>query len=304
MEKRPSPISGIVIVNKETGISSQAVVNRVKRIFGADKAGHTGTLDPLATGVLPVLIGRAVKASEYMLSADKHYSATLLLGVTTDTEDVTGSVLTRCDSIPSESEVLSAVEEFIGEGVQTPPMYSALKVGGKKLYELAREGITVERESRKIEIYSLRTTRLNEREYKLDVHCSKGTYIRTLCADIGARLGCGGTMKTLQRTEASGFPLSEAHTLSRLEEMSADERGSVIFPVERIFDALPTVALDSFFSRLAHSGLEIYLYKIGARLDVGTRVKLCDAEGFFALGEVRMFEGGAAIKPIKQFGKL
>ena len=304
MKTNSSALSGVVIVNKETGLSSQAVVNRVKRIFGVDKAGHTGTLDPLATGVLPVLIGRAVKASEFMLTADKHYSATLLLGIKTDTEDITGEVIELCERVPSEDEVLRTVEAFVGESMQTPPMYSALKVGGKKLYELAREGVTVERESRRIEIYSLRATRLTEREYKLDVHCSKGTYIRTLCADIGDKLGTGGTMKTLERTEASGFPVSSAHTLGELEEMTPKERESLIVPLEEVFRGFDAVILEPFYARLAHSGLEIYLKKIEKSFDIGTRVKLYDADGFFALGEVRMFEDGPAIKPIRQFGKL
>lgn len=304
MKAYGSALSGVVIVNKETGLSSQAVVNRVKRIFGVDKAGHTGTLDPLATGVLPVLIGRAVKASEFMLTGDKHYAATLLLGIRTDTEDITGEVISECLDVPSEDEVMAAVSSFVGESMQTPPMYSALKVGGKKLYELAREGVTVEREARKIEIYSLGATKLSEREYRLDVHCSKGTYIRTLCANIGDALGVGGVMKTLERTEASGFSLSLAHTLGELETMSDEERAALVIPTEEIFSELVSVRLDSFFSRLAHSGLEIYLKKIKKDLDIGTRVKLYDADGFFAVGEVRAFDDGLAIKPIRQFGKL
>ncbi len=293
--------NGIVIVNKEIGPTSQGVVNRVKRIFGASKAGHTGTLDPMATGVLPVLIERGVKASEFMLSSDKHYVATLLLGITTDTEDVTGETLTESDNIPTEAEVLSAVESFIGEYMQTPPMYSALKIGGKKLCDLAREGITVEREARAVTIHSLVAERISEREYNLDVHCSKGTYIRTLCADIGAQLGCGGCMKTLCRASASGFSLEDAHTLGELENMTDAEREECIFPVEYIFRDLPEVRLAPFFSRLAHSGLEIYLKKIGRELPLGARVRLSDENGFFALGEVRDFDDGAAIKPIRQF---
>ncbi len=292
--------SGVVIVNKEAGMSSQAVVTRVKRLFGADKAGHTGTLDPMATGVLPVLIGRAVKASEFMLTEDKHYRAALLLGVTTDTEDITGEVLTRSDIVPSESEVMRAALGFVGEIMQTPPMYSALKVGGKKLYELARSGVTIEREARAVHIHSLVCERISEREYSLDVHCSKGTYIRTLCADIGKALGTGGTMKALERCEASGFTLSEAHTLGELEAM-ADERVNVIIPVERVFDKLMAVSLSPFFARLARSGQQIYLRKLGLELDVLTRVKLYDGDGFFAVGEVREFEDGLAIKPIRQF---
>lgn len=293
--------NGVVIVNKEIGPTSQGVVNRVKRIFGVSKAGHTGTLDPMATGVLPVLIGRGVKASEFMLSSDKHYVATLLLGRTTDTEDVTGQTLTESDDIPAEAEVLAAVSSFIGNYMQTPPMYSALKVGGKKLCDLAREGVTIEREPREVTILSLTAERISDREYTLDVRCSKGTYIRTLCADIGKQLGCGGCMKTLCRASASGFSLADAHTLDELENMSDAEREACVFPVEHIFRKYGEVRLPAFFARLAHHGLEIYLKKIGLDLPEGTLVRLYDDAGFFALGQVREFEEGRAIKPIRQF---
>ena len=294
--------NGVVIINKEEGLTSQGVVNRVKRIFGVSKAGHTGTLDPMATGVLPVLLERGVKASEFMLTSDKHYVATLLLGVTTDTEDVTGEVLSECSEIPEESRVMEAVASFVGEYLQTPPMYSALKIGGKKLCDLAREGITVQREARAVEIFSIKAEKISEREYSLDVKCSKGTYIRTLCADIGKKLGTGGVMKTLLRASASGFALSDAHTLGELENMTEEERNMCIFPVEYIFRDLEEVTLSDFFARLAHSGLEIYLEKIKIDLPIGTRVRLCDGDGFFAVGEVREYEAGPAIKPIRQFG--
>ena len=293
--------NGVVIVNKQIGPTSQGVVNRVKRIFGASKAGHTGTLDPMATGVLPVLLERGVKASEFMLSSDKHYVATLLLGLTTDTEDVTGETLTQCDNIPDEAAVLAAVESFVGKYMQTPPMYSALKVGGRKLCDLARDGVTIEREAREVVIHGITCERINDREYTLDVRCSKGTYIRTLCADIGARLGCGGCMKTLCRASASGFSLADAHTLEELENMTDSQREEVIFPVEYIFRDLPEVHLPAFYAKLAHSGLEIYLKKIGLDLPLGARVRMMDADGFFALGEVKEFEDGNAIKPIRQF---
>ena len=294
--------NGIIILNKEGGLTSQTAVNRIKRIFGVAKAGHTGTLDPMATGVLPILVGRAVKVSEFMLTQDKHYSATLLLGLTTDTEDVTGSTLTVSDKIPSEEQVLSAVASFVGPYMQTPPMYSALKVGGKKLCDLARGGVVIERTPREVTIHSIRAERLSDREYFLDVVCSKGTYIRTLCADIGARLGCGGVMKTLRRDTASGFTLDDAHTLAEYEAMTDDERAAAVFPVEHIFSNLQIVRLPDFFARLAHSGLEIYLSKIGFSAEVGERVRLYDCEGFFALGEVREYESGLAIKPIRQLG--
>ena len=293
--------NGVIIINKEEGLTSQGVVSRVKRILGVKKAGHTGTLDPMATGVLPVLIERGVKASEFMLTSDKHYIATLLLGVTTDTEDVTGEVLTESENIPTEAEVLEAVDSFVGQYMQTPPMYSALKVGGKKLCDLAREGVTIEREAREVTIHSLTAERISEREYTLDVRCSKGTYIRTLCADIGARLGCGGTMKTLCRASASGFSLFDGVTLSELEAMTDAEREARVLPIEHIFRDLPEVKLPEFFARLAHSGLEIYQKKIGAAYPQGARVRLSDGQGFFAVGEVREYEQGNAIKPIRQF---
>ncbi|MBQ8688968.1 MAG: tRNA pseudouridine(55) synthase TruB [Clostridia bacterium] len=293
--------SGVVILYKDENISSQGAVNRVKRLFGAQKAGHTGTLDPLATGVLPVLIGRAVKASEYMITEDKHYCATLLLGLTTDTEDITGETLTESDKIPSEPEVQAAVRAMLGASKQVPPMYSAIKKDGKKLYELAREGKTVEREPRDVFIHSITATRINDREYTLSVHCSKGTYIRTLCADIGAALGCGAVMKTLERTKCAGFTVSDAHTLAQLEEMSEEQRAAVLIPTEKIFADLEGITLSPFFARLARCGVEIYTKKISVSLPLGTRVALFDDKSFFAVGEVREFDTGTAIKPIKQF---
>ena len=282
-------------------MSSQAVVFRVKKIFSADKAGHTGTLDPLATGVLPVLVGRAVKASEFMLTADKYYSATLLLGLTTDTEDITGEVLSRCEDIPREDEVFLAASRFVGKIMQTPPMYSALKVGGKKLYELARRGVTVEREPREVTVHSIDISRISDREYRLDVHCSKGTYIRTLCADIGDMLGVGGVMKTLERTRASGYTLEDSYTLEELEGMSEEELSRVLLPTEHIFREYKKITLPDFYARLAGNGQEIYLKKIGLEAEVGERFALYNKDGFFAVGEVTQFECGLAVKPIRQF---
>lgn len=293
--------SGVVILYKEEGISSQSAVNRLKRLLNADKAGHTGTLDPLATGVLPILVGRAVKASEYLTSEHKHYGATLLLGIRTDTEDVTGAVLERSDNIPSEQQVATAIENMRGESMQTPPMYSAIKVGGKKLYDLARSGITVEREARKITVYDIKYEKLSEIEYFLDVRCSKGTYIRTLCADIGESLGCGAAMKTLERLSAGNYTKDMAHTLSEIENMTEEERDKIILPTEDIFSDLRSVTLPPFFARLARCGVEIYLHKISFTGKTGERIRLYDGTGFFALGEIRVFEGGEAIKPIKQF---
>ncbi|MBR5241729.1 MAG: tRNA pseudouridine(55) synthase TruB [Clostridia bacterium] len=292
---------GIIIIDKPEGVSSFSAVARIRRLFGERKVGHTGTLDPLATGVLPILVGRAVKASDYLLTSDKHYIATLKLGIATDTEDITGTVISRSEDIPTEAQVREAVAKFIGSYEQTPPMYSAIKVGGKKLYELAREGKTIEREARTVTIENILVERIFDDEYTLDVTCSKGTYIRTLCSDIGAALGCFGTMKTLRRKEAAGFTLSDAIPLDALENMSEEERKSRLLPTEVIFEKYRAVHLPDFFSRLAHSGLEIYLKKISEGGEIGERVRMCDKGGFFALGEIREFEDGLAIKPIKQF---
>ena len=293
--------NGLIIINKPKGISSHTVVSRVKRLLGVKKAGHTGTLDPMATGVLPVLFERGVKASEYMLTEDKHYLATMLLGTRTDTEDITGNVLSVSEKIPDEKDVIRAVSSMLGKSLQTPPMFSAIKQGGKKLYELAREGTVVEREKREINIYEIKTAKINEKEYTLEVKCSKGTYIRTLCADIGEKLGCGATMKSLERLEAAGFTINDAVTLDELEALEPEERVNKTLPIETVFGNLERVNLPDFFTRLARCGVEIYLKKINLSLEVGTRVTLYDKNNFFALGEVREFEEGPAIKPIKQF---
>ena len=282
-------------------MTSQTAVTRVRRLLGADKAGHSGTLDPMATGVLPVMLGRATVASELLLSGDKHYSALLRLGVTTDTEDTTGEILTRHEGpLPTLDAVRAAAASFLGESLQTPPMYSALKQGGRKLCDLARLGVTVERTPRPITVYRLAVEPEGE-DYRLDVLCSKGTYIRTLCADIGARLGTGGVMAALTRVEAGGFTLDKAVTLRELEGMSEGERLSLVRPIEEIFTDLPAVHLPPFFARLGRAGAEIYERKIGAQFPLGTRVRMRDDGGFFALGEVREFEAGLAIKPIKMF---
>ena len=295
-------VCGIVILDKGEGLTSQTAVNRVKRLFSAKKAGHTGTLDPMATGVLPVLVGRAVKASEYMISSKKHYRATLLLGITTDTEDSTGKTLTTCEEIPDEEKVLSACAAMVGESMQTPPMYSAIKVDGVTLMERARRGEVIERESRPICVYSLKAKKLSLREYELDVECSKGTYIRTLCADIGKSLGCGGVMSALRRCESAGFSLDCAHTIEEFEGMTEQERMSCVLPVESIFSHLVSVELPSFFATLAKNGGHIYQKKIKTDIPLGEQVRLYDEHGFFALGEVRSYEDGAtAIKPVKSF---
>lgn len=278
--------SGIVLLEKEAGMTSHTAVRRLARLFGVEKAGHTGTLDPMATGVLPVLIGRGVKASEYLTEGDKHYIATLRLGLTTDTEDITGTTLRVSDRLPDEAEVLAALQAFRGEILQTPPMYSALKVGGHKLMDLARRGVTVEREPRPITVHRLTAEKLNESDYRLDVVCSKGTYIRTLCADIGAALGVGGVMASLCRAEAAGFPLSACHTLAAYEAMTEEERNAAVIPTEALFTCLPALYFPPFFARLAENGQRVDEKKLGASYPEKTRLRLVDDAGFFAIGEI------------------
>lgn len=278
--------SGIVLLEKEAGMTSHTAVRRLARLFGVEKAGHTGTLDPIATGVLPVLIGRGVKASEYLTEGDKHYIATLRLGLTTDTEDITGTTLRVSDRLPDEAEVLAALQAFRGEILQTPPMYSALKVGGHKLMDLARRGVTVEREPRPITVHRLTAEKLSESDYRLDVVCSKGTYIRTLCADIGAALGVGGVMASLCRAEAAGFPLSACHTLAAYEAMTEEERNAAVIPTEALFTCLPALYFPPFFARLAENGQRVDEKKLGASYPEKTRLRLVDDAGFFAIGEI------------------
>jgi len=257
----------------------------------------------MATGVLVVLVGRAAKACEYISSSKKTYRATLRLGLTTDTEDVTGNVLSESNDIPDADRVKTVCAEFVGKIKQTPPMYSALKVGGQKLYDLARKGVTVERQAREVMIHSLECepTRLCN-EYVLTVTCGGGTYIRTLCADIGAKLGCGGVMATLERTEACGINLDECHTLEEIEAWSDSERKMALLPTERLFGDLGSVDLPEFFEKLFRDGCPVYQKKIKTSFEVGARVRVCDSGGnFFALGEVVESDEGSAVKSVKTF---
>lgn len=296
---------GILLIDKPAGITSHDVVWRVRKLFGTKKVGHTGTLDPMATGVLVVLLGRAAKACEFVSHDEKAYEATLRLGLTTDTEDVTGTVLTAAapDALPSPAEVEAVLPRFRGEIRQVPPMYSALKVGGRKLCDIARAGETVEREPRPVTVRELYAHPTEEpATYRLTVRCSGGTYIRTLCADIGAALGCGGVMAALRRTEAGGFQIADCFTLAQLEAMDVESRLACLRPVEALFSDLEALRLPDFYHTLCRNGCEIYLKKLGVTLPVGAHVRLCDADGgFFALGEVGDYEGGTAVKAIKLF---
>lgn len=291
---------GILLVHKPEGITSFDVVARIRRFYGTKKVGHTGTLDPMATGLLGVLVGRAVKASEFLTEKDKEYIAGLRLGLTTDTEDTTGKTLTESDAIPAKETVLETAKSFVGDIMQVPPLYSALKVNGQKLVDLARQGITVEREARPITIYALDIDG-DGKDYTMRVACSKGTYIRTLCADIGAKLGCGGAMSSLIRTKAGIFNLENAYTLEALEAMTPEERYAKLLPTELLFEDYPIARLSDFYAKLARNGCEIYERKIGANFPLGEKLRVYDKNGFFAVGEVRQYDEGLAIKLLKRF---
>jgi tRNA pseudouridine55 synthase len=238
-----SDLSGIICVDKPAGITSFDVVSRLRHILAERRIGHAGTLDPMATGVLPVFIGRATRAISLLPIQDKSYTATFRLGITTDTGDITGHVLTQSEVNVGRAQLKEAIVAFKGEIMQVPPMYSAIKKDGKRLYQLARKGIEVERESRPIVIYSIELLDTCENnEYTINVSCSKGTYIRTLCEDIGKKLGCGATLSALRRTAAAGFNLESALTLEKLDALK--EEGTVsgcILNVEEPFMSLSEI---------------------------------------------------------------
>ena len=234
-------MNGIVIVDKPQDWTSQDVTARLRRVFNTRRIGHGGTLDPMATGVLPVFVGRATRAVEFFEHADKVYEASLLLGKTTDTEDITGTVLEEKPVNVSESDLLAVLEQFRGEIQQIPPMYSAIKVGGQKLYDLARQGKEVERKSRTITIFALELLEFSGDTAKIRVHCSKGTYIRTLCKDIGQALGCGGCMAALRRTSAGNYTLEQSVKLEELLETEAPEK--YLLAVDSLFEMHPKVTL-------------------------------------------------------------
>lgn len=234
-------MDGIVIVDKPQGWTSQDVTARLRRVFGTRRIGHGGTLDPMATGVLPVFVGRATRAVEFFEHAEKTYETVLRLGITTDTEDMTGTVLTEENVSFTEEQLQETLAAFRGEIFQVPPMYSALKVNGQKLCDLARKGKTVERQPRPITIHELTLVERGENTLRLRVRCSKGTYIRTLCKDIGEKLGCGGCMESLRRVAAGEYAIDEAVPLQTL--LDTEEPEKYLRDVDTMFRNYPAVTL-------------------------------------------------------------
>ena len=276
---------GIIIMDKPQGFTSFDMVAKMRGMLGTRKVGHAGTLDPMATGVLPIFVGRATKCCDLLPDQDKSYTATFELGYTTDTLDATGKLLSRQPVTAGEEQVRAVLERFRGPISQLPPMYSAISIGGKRLYDLARQGIEVERERRPVTIHSLELTdaQPQENRYTIEVSCSKGTYIRTLCADIGEALGCGATMTALRRTCAAGFSLEDALTLEQAQQLA--EQGTLrerMLPIERVFSSLPKLQL---------GGKQEQMYRNGVHLDLA---RLEGAQSFAGWqGDVAVFgEGG------------
>lgn len=324
-KSKPSAVSGILIVNKHAGVTSHRIISICRRLYQTTQVGHTGTLDPLATGVLPILIGRAVKASEYVMAGEKRYIATLRLGLTTDTEDVTGETLSTSDAIPCYGAVAEVCARFIGPQMQVPPMYSAVKIDGRKLVDLAREGREIDRLPREIAVRSIHLApgaareaydhtppepmdgftaaeapdSAVYREYTLDIVCAKGTYIRTLCADIGKMLGCGGAMATLCRVRSGGYTLDGAYTTDALHTLPYETLLTLPEPVETLFCDLPEIYVNAFYRKLVTSGTPLYQKKLRVSIAAGHLVRLKmrteSGEQFFALGKSDTDESGEAV---------
>ena len=257
--RRPN-INGILIVDKPIGMSSHDVVSFVRRLTGVRRVGHTGTLDPMATGVLPVCIGVATKVTSLLQDADKVYRAELVLGMTTDTYDCEGEVLTECAVNCTKKEIIDTILTFQGEQEQIPPMYSAIKKDGKKLYELARKGIEIEREPRKINISAISILSIDMENHivEIEVECSKGTYIRSLCDDIGKRLGVGAYMNRLRRIKAFDFSIDQAHTLDEIEDIFEQRKlQSTLINVENVFQGCPKLFLNDRQTERVKNGCQI-----------------------------------------------
>lgn len=261
-------LSGVINIYKEKGYTSHDVVNIVRKILGKIKTGHTGTLDPDAEGVLPICIGKSTKLADYISSDIKEYRAEITLGIATSTEDISGEIIKSSCVTASERDVLNAVKSFEGEYYQKPPMYSAIKVNGKKLYELAREGKEVERKTRLIHIYNISDiTRLDHNKYEFTVLCSKGTYIRTLCKDVGEKLGCGGCMSALTRTRTGSFYLKDSIKLDKFKEIvKNNELENILLTPDKVLSGFEKVVVSSEANKYLYNGNKISLNYIRGKV--------------------------------------
>lgn len=298
-------MDGILNIYKEAGWTSHDVVAKLRGILKTRKIGHTGTLDPDAVGVLPVCIGRATKACDMLTDRSKVYEAVLRLGITTDTEDMSGKILSENEVQATVKEIEEAVQSFLGDYEQIPPMYSAIKVNGKKLYELAREGKVIERKPRPITIYQLDILEIDLPKIRLRISCSKGTYIRSLCRDIGEKLGCGGCMEQLIRTRVGEFKLEETLPLEQVENLTkAGEIEEKIKPVDELFSEYPAIVLtEESDQKLAYNGNPLSLRNLTlppADQKEGRWIRLYDREKKF-IGIYQYRSEKRRITPVKMF---
>ena len=294
--------SGIINVYKEKGFTSFDVVAKLRGILKTKKIGHTGTLDPDAEGVLPVCIGRATKVCDILTDKDKVYEAVMLLGVETDTQDTSGEILIELPVTVSEECVKETMLSFVGDYAQVPPMYSALKVNGKKLYELAREGKTVERKARNVQIFSIEILEINLPRVRMSVHCSKGTYIRTLCHDIGQKLGCGGCMEKLLRTKVGVFELQDTLKLAEIDALAkAGDVEEKIISVDELFEDYTKVWTTPEFDVVVHNGNRVKKRMLQEKLPLNTeRLRVYDSKSEF-IGIYEFSKERGDFKPVKMF---
>lgn len=291
-------MTGIICINKDEGVTSFSVVSKVRSITKEKKAGHTGTLDPMARGVLPIMLGGATRFLDYLPDSDKRYTASFILGFTTDTLDITGSVTAKYDVTATADDVRKALDNFRGRITQVPPMYSAVSVNGKRLYDLARQGIEVERPSRTVEIKKLDLLNAQNNEYEIDVLCSKGTYIRTLIDDIGKTLGCGAVMTKLTRTAAMGFSVDDSVTVDELCRIyeKTGSFDSVLTDIEKMFDSYESVIVSRAQAKRFSNGGALSLNRLRAKLSDGIYRVRSENGLFLGLGEADTQLGELKVK--------
>lgn len=281
-------MTGFIFLDKEEGITSFIAAAKMRRIFSEKKAGHTGTLDPMATGVLPIALGGATRFIELIPSHDKAYRATFILGKTTDTLDITGAVLSENEVKAKKEDVEKALQKFRGEIMQLPPMYSAIKKNGVRLYELARQGIEIERESRKVTIYSLELVSSDEwkNEYVIDVECSSGTYIRSLISDIGEELLCGAVMTSLRRTKANGVSIEKCHTAEQLQKLKDEGRLSEALTRVDEFLSYPKLKVSAPQAKRFSNGGALDTNRFGGKKEPGLYLVYSPEDEFLGIGEI------------------
>ena len=292
-------MTGIICLDKPCDMTSFMAVKRASRILGVKKAGHTGTLDPMATGVLVIMLGHCTRFIELLPEHKKSYTAKVKLGITTDTLDITGEVLSESTVDVPLSQLLSVAEKFKGDILQTPPMYSAIKKDGERLYDLARKGIEIEREQRQITIEKLEIHDFNRTEFSMDVTCSAGTYIRSLCDDIGRELGCGAVMTELRRTEANGFSIENSVTLEELENLvSKNNVQSVITSVEKALISYPEITVTKPQANRFHNGGALGYERLHGNYSVGIYRIYSPERKLLGLGEILTEKGDLTVRRV------